>query len=162
MGLWSERPDLIEYARERYLDWGWTCSQVANGLYDDHQITVTRNAVVGLVFRKGWSREGAQGKQRVIETKEVKISVPRRDKRNNRPTKAQVLAQPIELQMEPKTILQLGARHCRFVIGEPDSDKTFFCGAVTADGFSYCQYHHRLCHIPLNERSGVAAPRIGF
>ncbi len=45
------------------------------------------------------------------------------------------------------TFAGLRNRHCRYPLGDPNSDAMRFCGALRmCEASSYCARHHRLCH----------------
>jgi len=44
-------------------------------------------------------------------------------------------------------LLKLGTRQCRFIVSE-DLRNAVCCGAPTAEGSSWCDWHRRLVYVP--------------
>jgi GcrA cell cycle regulator len=62
-----------------------------------------------------------------------------------------VVSQPIVPYVEEPgtaTVLTLGAKMCKWPIGDPSSDSFSFCGRRADDGTPYCVEHARVAYQP--------------
>jgi GcrA cell cycle regulator len=116
---------------------GYTASEIAGHL----DIGVTRNAIIGLVHRRGW-----------VQPPRLKGQPPRKRPlpRKVRPMDSHVPSVPPPPQPQPVlvgqlTIMDLRDHHCRW----PGEDRPFtYCGRTVQFGSSYCQQHHKRAHHP--------------
>ena len=141
---------------------GHSASQIAKQLGG-----VTRNAVIGKVHRLGLSGRAAPSQPtrplykparppRPAAASPVHAERPapvhgtpiaRRDPVISRP----VISQPIVPYIEEPgtaTVLTLGAKMCKWPIGDPSSDSFSFCGRRADDGTPYCVEHARVAYQP--------------
>lgn len=138
--LWSTPAavDRLKELHERKL----SCSQIAVVLFDEFQIPVSRNAVIGKINRLGLlphsppgfsekSRERRQTAQFRIRTKPVTVELP--------PTPP-TIAEPLHI-----TFMDLQHGQCRFPFG---NGPFTFCGCDVAPGRSYCWPHAMVCSNP--------------
>lgn len=49
-------------------------------------------------------------------------------------------------------LMDISDATCRFPIGDPKDTNFGFCGHNPKDGSSYCEGHHALCYVPMEER----------
>ncbi len=136
---------------------GHSASQIAKQLGG-----VTRNAVIGKVHRLGLSGRAAPSQPtrplyKPARTTRPAVSpqshtsahapMPRREPVLPRPVVSQPLVPYVE---EPgtATVLTLGAKMCKWPIGDPSSDSFSFCGRRADDGTPYCVEHARVAYQP--------------
>ena len=118
---------------------GFTARQIAEELGGE----VTRNAVIGKANRLGLSKPS-------------KSSVSRQQRQQQRET---VVQKPEAPQGERATIFTLTASTCRWPIGDPSQSDFYFCGAKSASGQPYCDYHAAMAYQapqPRSSRRGAA------
>ena len=140
---------------------GHSASQIAKQLGG-----VTRNAVIGKVHRLGLSGRAAPSQPTRPLYKPARPPRPastpshseraapvhtgavvRRETVISRP----VISQPIVPYIEEPgtaTVLTLGAKMCKWPIGDPSSDNFSFCGRRADDGTPYCVEHARVAYQP--------------
>ena len=138
---------------------GHSASQIAKQLGG-----VTRNAVIGKVHRLGLSGRAAPSQP----TRPLyKPARPSRPAASASPHAERPAAQPIR-RTEPvlarpvisaavvpyvespgtATVLTLGAKMCKWPIGDPSSVNFSFCGRRSDDGTPYCVEHGRVAYQP--------------
>ena len=138
---------------------GHSASQIAKQLGG-----VTRNAVIGKVHRLGLSGRAAPSQPTRPLYKPARPSRPAASTspHNERPAaqpirRAEpalarpVISQPIAPYVESPgtaTVLTLGAKMCKWPIGDPSSDNFSFCGRRSDDGTPYCVEHGRVAYQP--------------
>jgi GcrA cell cycle regulator len=157
----------------------WTAQRVARAImlreggYSASQIAadlggVSRSAVIGKLCRLGLAgKGGAARKPRPVSAKPARrrhhnvtrlLSIIRADD----PTFAEVV--PVDDLAIPaaqrKSLLELGAGHCRWPIGHPGTPDFFFCGGAIEHGYSYCRGHlMRAIDIPRTFASRMVSPQ---
>lgn len=70
---------------------------------------------------------------------------------------------PFADRVEPAgkvTLLQLGAHHCKWPIGDPSADTFRFCGDQKMVG-SYCSRHAKIAFVASKPRPPSTGPRVG-
>ncbi len=139
---------------------GHSASQIAKALGG-----VTRNAVIGKVHRLGLSGRAAPSQPARPLYKPTRpprpVSQPVHHAshapatpsiRRTEPVVARpVISQPIVPYIEEPgtaTVLTLGAKMCKWPIGDPSSDSFSFCGRRSDDGTPYCVEHARVAYQP--------------
>ena len=139
---------------------GHSASQIAKALGG-----VTRNAVIGKVHRLGLSGRAAPSQPARPLYKPTRpprpVSQPVHHAshapaapsiRRTEPVVARpVISQPIVPYVEEPgtaTVLTLGAKMCKWPIGDPSSDSFSFCGRRSDDGTPYCVEHARVAYQP--------------
>jgi GcrA cell cycle regulator len=157
--MWTE--ERVEFLKK---DWsaGLSCSQIAGRLGG-----VTRNAVIGKVFRLGLEKR-ADPRLRLTQRSAKKIQAKREPERkpkyfhvrsDKRPFAPAVSGEP--LPPEPKRparlfkLANMEDHQCRFPYGDPRSADFGFCGCKKMTGSSYCPGHHGKVYagVPVRERS---------
>ena len=160
MGWTDER---VETLKKLWLD-GLSASQIAK-----HLGGVTRNAVIGKVHRLGLSGRASPSQPvgavfkapRPARTPAAAIPAPRRAAPVD-PTPAVAPAQSASVQgVKPQTqavalsperggatVLTLGARMCKWPIGDPSSEEFSFCGRRSSEDGPYCAEHARVAYQP--------------
>ncbi|MDC7682796.1 GcrA family cell cycle regulator [Asticcacaulis sp. BYS171W] len=140
---------------------GHSASQIAKTLGG-----VTRNAVIGKVHRLGLSGRAAPSQPARPLYKPAKPPRPA--------TQATPAPQPVarRVAVEPvvarpvaqvpaissvegpgtATVLTLGAKMCKWPIGDPSSDEFTFCGRRASDGIPYCVEHSRVAYQPQQKK----------
>lgn len=117
---------------------------------------LTRNAVIGKVYRLGLSGSGGGASQprRVRTARVARPPRPRSARpKPQPPTPAapRVVAPVAEVPEGPglvASVLQLRAHVCRWPIGDPKSADFSFCGHPAQNGGPYCPGHHQRAHQP--------------
>jgi len=139
---------------------GHSASQIAKQLGG-----VTRNAVIGKVHRLGLSGRAAPSQPTRPLYKPARPSRPatsasshaerpavQPSARRAEPVIARpVISQPIVPYIEEPgtaTVLTLGAKMCKWPIGDPSSDSFSFCGRRSDEGTPYCVEHARVAYQP--------------
>jgi hypothetical protein len=113
----------------------------SSGLEIAAELGLSRGTVAGLIHRLGLRRaKVCSGEQYPRPAKD------RRQKPNNaKPrTKRRRDDNSATENVEPVSIGDLEARHCRYIISE---QPVKFCGRQKRDGSTWCGEHHRLCTI---------------
>jgi GcrA cell cycle regulator len=170
---WTD--ERIELLRKLWLD-GMSASRIASELSNG----LTRNAVIGKVYRLGLSgRTKATG---VIEAKpKVRVKPAQQEAVVVSPatvivhgnTALAFCPAPVEAPApdptesvvvafaEPVTIVDLRESMCRWPIGDPGSTEFRFCGAAKRVGAGpYCAHHAGIAYQPQHDRRRVkAVPR---
>jgi GcrA cell cycle regulator len=150
MGWTDER---VEALKKLWLD-GLSASQIAKQLGSG----LTRNAVIGKVHRLGLSgRATASTPQRAA----FKTGRPPRPATPAKPAprrieavveaKAVVVVHAVE-ETGSATVLTLGARMCKWPIGDPSRDGFSFCGRANSDG-PYCSHHASMAYQPQQRKA---------
>jgi GcrA cell cycle regulator len=164
MGWTDER---VETLKKLWLD-GLSASQIAKQLGG-----VTRNAVIGKVHRLGLSGRAAPSQPARPVFKAPKAARPaaaappaaRRaapveehppmlvvEEPTPAPPPPQPQVEPTALAPLPErgsaTVLTLGARMCKWPIGDPSSDTFSFCGRRSNEEGPYCVDHARVAYQP--------------
>jgi len=144
---------------------GHSASQIAKQLGG-----VTRNAVIGKVHRLGLSGRAAPSQPTRPLYKPARASRPlvspsERQASSHGATVARatpVLSRPVVPQQPvtpyvetpgTATVLTLGARMCKWPIGDPASDSFSFCGRRADDGTPYCVEHARVAYQPSQKKT---------
>lgn len=156
---WTD--ERVETLKKLWQD-GHSASQIAKQLGG-----VTRNAVIGKVHRLGLSGRAAPStparplyKPAPRPARTVSPSphgaghsapshtLPvRREPVVARPAVSQPLVPYVEAP-GTATVLTLGAKMCKWPIGDPASDSFSFCGRRADDGTPYCVEHARVAYQP--------------
>ena len=137
---------------------GHSASQIAKQLGG-----VTRNAVIGKVHRLGLSGRAAPSQPTRPLYKPARTTRPAVSTQNHSPSHSApmprrepviarpVISQPLVPYVETPgtaTVLTLGAKMCKWPIGDPSSDSFSFCGRRADDGTPYCVEHARVAYQP--------------
>jgi len=145
---WTD--ERVERLKKLFAD-GWSATQIAKDLGG-----ITRNAAIGklhrLGLRRGWSagREASQFvKHQAALKREAKAPKPRAHPPGVPLPKERPHEGPVV------ELLYLGARHCRWPIGDPQESGFGFCGGE-ADG-PYCDDHAQVAYQPPQAKKSSAA-----
>ncbi|MDI7776072.1 GcrA family cell cycle regulator [Asticcacaulis sp. EMRT-3] len=149
---------------------GHSASQIAKQLGG-----VTRNAVIGKVHRLGLSGRAAPSQPtrplykparpaRTVaaspERTAAHAPAPRRTEPViSRPVTSNAPVTPYVESPGTATVLTLGAKMCKWPIGDPSTDGFSFCGRVSSEGAPYCVEHARVAYQPsqrMKKRDGGA------
>ena len=157
---WTD--ERVETLKKLWQD-GHSASQIAKQLGG-----VTRNAVIGKVHRLGLSGRAAPS----TPARPMYKPAPRPTRAATPPShvashaapthtpparrepvvaRPAVSQQPIVPYVESPgtaTVLTLGAKMCKWPIGDPASDSFSFCGRRSDDGTPYCVEHARVAYQP--------------
>jgi GcrA cell cycle regulator len=146
---------------------GHSASQIAKQLGG-----VTRNAVIGKVHRLGLSGRAAPSQPTRPLYKPARPPRPATSHtsghsshgsgsslppiRRSEPVMSRpVISQPVVPYIEEPgtaTVLTLGAKMCKWPIGDPSSDSFSFCGRRADDGTPYCVEHARIAYQPSQKK----------
>ncbi len=157
---WTETR--VESLKTLWLD-GFSASQVARELGGG----LTRNAVIGKIFRLGLKRGEASAVSTRRERNPARDKAPPRPRmkvtpsppaRAERPPALRCTAPPADHEptsrppeaYEPpgliSGVMALNSRTCRWPIGDPKANTFSFCGCAATD--VYCDRHKARAHIP--------------
>lgn len=165
---WTE--ERVKFVREQWM-LGVSAGEISKLL------GVTRNAVIGLVYRRGMKRplplqeaarrSGGRMKGQTYAKAAPKpklVPVPSQDGvRVFLVPEEEAAAMPAR-QPEPTVslpsgyedpVLSLRALDCRYPIGEPGKPGFRFCYAIKAGNGPYCISHKRLCQVPAPSASNL-------
>lgn len=123
---------------------------IAKELSDQFGIPITRNSVIGRVYRLKLSMP-----QPCIILRKPCASAPARPVERKRSVPKSTPPKPFNptLPIEPDkqvSLLDAGPEHCRYPFGEKQS--LMFCGREPLEGCDYCAEHWLLMHTPTRER----------
>lgn len=123
-----------------------TATEIVQELAKDG-IHVSRNSIMGIVFRAGLSLPSEEITRRIVRvanSRERSVASPRPSK--PRPQLQVIPAEVVPLGLR---LLDLESHHCRYAFG--DSGFTF-CGNDVREKSSYCPFHHALVWVPPMKR----------
>ncbi|TAL41446.1 MAG: GcrA cell cycle regulator [Salinibacterium sp.] len=147
MGWTDERTELMQ---KLWQD-GLSASQVARQLGG-----VSRNAVIGKVFRMGLQRGAPSRPTRAVK---VRPERPARPLRNPQPRPPRVsppmVARYVDETPGIATPSTIGAHMCRWPIGDPTHDHFTFCGRGSDVG-PYCVEHAGVAYQPRTQKTSAA------
>lgn len=147
----------------------WTASQIATHFCRQGH-PMSRNAVVGKVHRRGWSKPNTRGGQTKTRSSAPKptrrawkpgTSKPPQPVLSNLPPEEPEVIETEALPEEiiPKVVTEyqiadLTETMCRYPFGDPHKGRFFYCGAHKKDdpNVPYCGAHERLCWNGVPER----------
>ena len=165
---WTD--DRVETLKRMWAE-GLSASQIAKELGG-----VTRNAVIGKVHRLGLSGRAAPSQPVRAPAPAFRTSRPRTSASNVAETVAEAAPAPVVRRLEvvptPKpaepvaapsptqvpdlpgtaTVLTLGAHMCKWPIGDPATEKFWFCGLPSTAGKPYCEAHVSVAFQPMSSR----------
>jgi len=136
----------------------WTEGRSASEIAQ-HLGGVTRNAVIGVVHRRGWKKRIDPNSNSTGRTERVRQKRKARRATAPRLNPAPPVKLPAELDairaLEPVrfedgravTVATLSYSMCRYPIGDPALSDFAFCGRGTARGRVYCADHAALCYV---------------
>jgi GcrA cell cycle regulator len=167
--------DRIELLQKLWLE-GWSASRIAAELAHG----ITRNAVIGKVYRLGLSGRAKAGSGSVVTSPSHQKGPQRSVQRPANsprvigntalamhplvieaplPQRARDVVVPIS---EPVTILELRESMCRWPIGDPAQSDFRFCGAKKLPGNGpYCACHSRIAYQSPHDRRRERRQHIG-
>lgn len=143
-------PDEAVASLRKHWEDGLSASQIAAELAREHRFRVSRNGVIGKVYRLG-----LPGRKRGCKPK-----VPRERKWEIRPRRRREQVREIELPAEPFvdlppdtspdacTLVDMRETSCRYPMGEVGTEAFRFCGSERLHGHSYCVRHCRVVYNP--------------
>ena len=141
-------PERIELVRQLYIVQGLSARQIAEKMGD-----VTRNSIIGVVHRQGWSlppkdaqaRQGAAYRPAHRIAAEAHRTLPRK-------IPAKPMKSPPSTPPGPTvSIFELTEVSCRWIDGDPTADQPY-CGALRIHGSPYCKRHHAVSVQPKERR----------
>lgn len=126
-------------------------------------IGTTRSAILGRANRLGIQLKGTRPK--IMDDAHIRRRENFALRRAGKPTNTRKYVRKIKLNgpltraviarvsqretkivSNPVSLLMLESHHCRWVIGEPASFNTMYCGAVVAPDKPYCQGHCNIAY----------------
>lgn len=157
MSIW-DNPKADELLRQHYITEGKSCAQTAAILNQAFGGSISRNAVIGRAYRKGWTTGGpAEHVRRTrVATRRIngppKFKKPPAEKRLKPPPPAALQptpSRPASLLMvvtgTPVVLADLEPGQCKFALNDPppgEMDRTLFCAAPQEGEGPYCKDHH--------------------
>lgn len=103
----------------------------------------SRNAVIGVIHRV---REKLELQHK---TSAHPLRLPRKPqppRRINASKPDPQVPKPHPMMQCPCQLVELEEDNCKWPHGDPSRDGFYFCGALTANGFPYCEKHHAIAH----------------
>ncbi len=165
---WTD--ERVEFVRKSHAE-GFSASQISNQIGIEFNVTISRNAVIGIIHRKGWGRGFSTGmRAKIVSKARAKQRASREAQQANRDKlKQQHRTNPkaVAWRAEPwksnepelviplaerKTIETLEANHCRWPIGDVGQKGFHFCGKNREAGVPYCGHHARIAFLPVAVR----------
>ncbi len=148
----AERVELLK----RHFQAGFSCSRIAR------EIGVSRNAVIGKIFRLQLSRP-----------KSVRERCPEREAgptvRRPRTFGQHRILMVLRAKAQPEadgvpihnghccSLLELSNEKCHWPISIPGVTEFRFCGNKSVDGLPYCEGHARIAYQPASRQRGARA-----
>lgn len=133
---------------------GFSAGQIAIAMRSRHNVSRSRNAVIGRIHRLGIQRSGttqrAPNKNRVKGFKQ-KAAI-RRTQPIAKPEKPERL--PVDLSIIKALPALGGDSGCKFIPGDPAHDPRY-CGRPTSVGGVWCAQHARLVYVPSKPRAKI-------
>lgn len=147
-----------------------SASQIAEKIWLEFRVELSRNSVVGYLHRQKLTVEEKTEVHPLTRVEGVKRPPARPRARtavNVRSINAAMVAPKIKpepfviecAEVDPLNIaiVDLQDHHCRFVYGDNPATMTF-CGQPKAEGSSYCRPHRTICCTGVPERRGGVSP----
>ena len=147
----AERVELLK----NHLEAGFSCSEIAR------QIGVSRNAVIGKIFRLKLSRpqnaranptpreRGATGRRprTVFGQRRILMALY---------AEPQPAAEELAIDHGQRcSLLELSREKCRWPINNPGAAEFWFCGNEPVKGLPYCAGHARIAYQPASRPRGA-------
>jgi len=128
-------PEAVERLRE-HCKAGLSARMCARALEQEFGMRVTRNAVLGKIWRLGLTGRRVAVRQRAA-------SSPRKRSVRARPRRSLPFAgsPPQEIVPCPTALFDLRRDQCRWPVGDPRTPEFHFCGARRLEPFPYCHRH---------------------
>ena|ERR1700677_975230 len=154
--------EFVERVRQLYIVQGKTADATAKILR-----MTSRNAVVGLAMRRGWTKPHDNGRvvKRVKAVMKARKAAPRPSASNPPIVPPRVDTGAGEACGEPVSLMALAWHHCRWPISGI-GESTLFCGERKLEGSPYCGKHFARAHVVKEKRShhaggGMRLERLG-
>lgn len=182
MSIWNNA-DALELARLGWVD-GVSASQIALTIARRFRVSVSRNAVIGIAHRKGWTKVRAVSVVPGPEPSAVISRAPSLKRLRRRPAPSIALADVAPLPVVPSaptapqcapdaycgdavakpasaglTVLELTSQTCRWPGAPHPTLGFFFCGAQVGAG-SYCPAHARMARGERTPRTSTYRPSV--
>ncbi|KQO66594.1 MULTISPECIES: GcrA family cell cycle regulator [Methylobacterium] len=154
-------------------------SQIADRLAAEHDLVVTKSAVIGVAFRAGRSFSGPRSTACLAAARAARAArVGRTDeqRRRDRERKAAKAATAVPKPASaPKQtprpaipagiptslripLTQIGEAQCRFIADDPLAGPATCCGHATQHGSPWCPGHYALCTVPVRKAVSLWQP----
>lgn len=145
----------VRDAMKKLWDEHYSAAQSAAQLSKTFEVSISRNAVIGIWYRSGLSRPSFIPKPRGPRKRRAPLWRPAPK------FIAEPAAPPPEACDIPigqrRTLMELTAGMCRFPYGHPGTEGFFFCGAARHNDHPYCLPHFRITHEAPRPRQPVSA-----
>ena len=159
---WNETA--VDYLKQLHAD-KCSASEIAAKINEKFHAHVSRNSIIGKVDRLGIGPLGGAeraGKRNGLITsladdresllpppdKKIKLKPPEPEIEEIQPTPDEDLSIPME---QRKNFMELGPHSCRWIVGDPREETSFYCGSETADITErrpYCKVHTKRSYVP--------------
>ncbi len=145
---WACRPDLLAEVERM-----WTLGSSAREIAESLPVRTTRNAIIGIVHRSGWSRplKITPAAAKVARKPQVKkvgnhhfVQSALEMFEYDEPLRELTDTIPLEQRCR---LLELTAKTCRWPIGDPGTADFYFCGALPEPDHPYCLAHGRIAYV---------------
>ncbi|HEY2416597.1 MAG TPA: hypothetical protein VGH84_01665 [Steroidobacteraceae bacterium] len=124
--------DAIALARTLW-DEGLSCSAIA------WRVGTTKSCIVGFAHRRGFPPRPSPIGRRKGEVREAQPRAPD--------------APRVACRPQPLAVPTPAFGSCQWISGGDDRRRWTMCGEPTANGSSYCDWHHRQAHSPIPRRA---------
>jgi GcrA cell cycle regulator len=147
--MWT--PQRLETLRTLWTE-GHSASEIAQ-----HLGGVTRNAVIGVVHRRGWKKRIDPNSNSTGRTERVRQKRKARRVAAPRLNPAPKIKLPADLAaaraipMSDVLLCDAAPSMCKFMAGDPAHDPRV-CGRATMRGRVYCADHVALCYVPADPK----------
>ena len=147
--IWTD--EQVERLKQLWLE-GLSASQVAKRLGG-----VTRNSVIGKVYRLGLSRKTLASRTDEASQSEVGVALEASRLSSGSQGQNGVCGEDASRPQSGSAtasnghidLLNLNERTCRWPIGEPCKPGFCFCGKTPKPGSPYCEYHTGIAYQPV-------------
>ncbi len=165
---WTD--DIVDKVKKYWFD-GYSAGQIASKL----PFEVTRNAVIGVIHRKGWNRSPSVGAHNRLNGPRVSAHKRMIKRAASKPKakspssftatspKTGLFVPGKELPREPMPVedvppadlvkfADLSERQCKWIYGDPREPSHGFCGKPVVPGLSWCALHKQRVFNPPQPR----------
>jgi hypothetical protein len=137
-----------------------SATQICGALWDEFNVRVTRNAVVGRLHRMKLTVENKIYLHPLTRSNGHRTPRAPRAKVDQRRIVATICAGPISLRVVDTsplnlTLMDLDPDSCRYIV--TDDTPFLFCGAAIEPDRPYCSLHCGIAYVPPKKREGLPA-----
>ena len=116
---------------------------------------VTRNAVIGKVWRLNLSPKSVKKKNNFNQVSQHQENAPQLERKTRKSRFNSLLLDKSFEPENPKSLEELHDEICRWPIGHPNEPDFYFCGRKSMKDFSYCKLHVLYAFQPKNKKEDL-------